>query len=92
MTVFGTMFNAVYLLPTFATLYGWPLEEIVGVGTEINSHITSVSTLVLFAVAPLNLLKGGSVSLVTMLVYKKLSPILKEGPIGKRAKTVENAK
>lgn len=78
MTVFGTAFNAVYLLPKFAQLYGMPLDAIVGMGTAINPAINSVLTLVIFAVAPLNILKGGSVSLVTMLVYKKLSPILKE--------------
>lgn len=79
MTVFGTAFNAVYLLPKFALLYGMPLEAIVEMGTKINPAINSVVTLVIFAVAPLNILKGGSVSIVTMLVYKKLSPILKEG-------------
>ncbi len=78
MTVFGTAFNAVYLLPKFAQLYGMPLDVIVGMGTAINPAIHSVATLVIFAVAPMNILKGGSVSLVTMLVYKKLSPILKE--------------
>ncbi len=92
MTVFGTLFNAIYLLPAFSALYGMPLDAIVGMGTEINGNITSVTTLVIFAVAPLNLLKGGSVSLVTMLVYKKLSPILKEGTIGKRAKDVETVR
>lgn len=89
MTVFGSLFNAVYLLPAFAALYGMPLDSIVAIGTEINGNITSVSTLVLFAVAPLNLLKGGSVSLVTMLVYKKLSPILKTGTISRKEKAVE---
>lgn len=79
MTVFGTAFNAIYLLPKFAQLYGMPLDEIVAMGTAINPAIQNVATLVIFAVAPLNILKGGSVSLVTMLVYKKLSPILKEG-------------
>ncbi len=78
MTVFGTAFNAVYLLPKFAQLYGMPLDAIVGMGTAINPAIHSVATLVIFAVAPMNILKGGSVSIVTMLVYKKLSPILKE--------------
>lgn len=78
MTVFGTAFNAVYLLPKFAQLYGMPLDAIVGMGTAINPAIDSVATLVIFAVAPLNILKGGSVSLATMLIYKKLSPILKE--------------
>lgn len=79
LTVFGTMFNAVYLIPAFSALYGMPLEAIVAMGTEVNANINSVTTLVIFAVAPLNLLKGTSVSLVTILVYKKLSPILKAG-------------
>ena len=79
MTVFGSFFNAIYLLPTFADLYGMPLEVIIAMGTEVNAGITSVTTLVLFAVVPLNLLKGCSVSLVTILIYKKLSPILKAG-------------
>lgn len=92
MAVFGTMFNAVYLLPAFASLYGMPLDVIVGMGTAVNSNITSVTTLVIFAVAPLNLLKGGSVSLVTILVYKKLSIILKEATISKKSKTVETAR
>lgn len=72
MTVFGSLFNAVYLLPKFAELYGMPLETIVAMGTDINGHITSVSTLVLFAVAPLNLIKGALVSLLTMLLYKRV--------------------
>jgi len=79
MTVFGTAFNAVYLLPKFSQLFGMPLDEIIALGTAINPAIHSVTTLVIFAVAPLNILKGGSVSLVTMLAYKKISPILKEG-------------
>ena len=79
MTVIGTAFNAVYLLPKFAQLFGMPLEAIVGMGTAINPAINSVTTLVVFAVAPLNLLKGSIVSLITLLVYKKLSPILKSG-------------
>lgn len=76
MTVFGTAFNAVYLLPKFAQLYGLPLENIIEMGHAINPAINNVATFVIFAVAPMNLLKGGIVSLVTMLVYKKLSPIL----------------
>lgn len=92
MTVFGSMFNAIYLLPAFSSLYGMPLEEIVAIGNGVNGKINSVSTLVLFAVAPLNLLKGGSVSLITMLVYKKLSIILKEATISKKSKAVEVSK
>lgn len=78
MTIFGTAFNAIYLLPKFAQLYGLPLDTIIGMGTAVNPAIDSVTTLVIFAVAPLNVLKGGAVTLVTLAVYKKLSPILKE--------------
>jgi len=53
-----------------------PLDSIIEMGHAINPAINSVNTLVIFAVAPMNILKGGIVSLVTMLVYKKLSPII----------------
>ena len=66
------------LLPKFAQLYGMPLEAIVGMGTAINPKITSVATLVIFAVAPLNLIKGTLVSIITLLVYKTISPIIKK--------------
>ena len=90
MTVFGSAFNAIYLLPKFAALFGMPLEQIVGMGTAVNKSITSVSTLVLFAVVPFNLLKGVIVSLLTLLLYKRISPLLHKGDerrAGQRKKT-----
>ena len=73
LTVFGSAFNAVYLLPKFAQLYGTPLESIIKMGSDINSGISSVSTFVLLAVAPLNLIKGVSISALTMLLYKRVA-------------------
>lgn len=73
LTVFGSAFNAVYLLPKFAQLFELPLEQIVAMGNAINGNIHSVSTLVLFAVAPLNLLKGTVISVLTLLLYKKVA-------------------
>ena len=77
MTVFGSLFNAFYLLPAFANLYGMPLETIVGIAQEINGSIDSVATLVLFAVVPFNLLKGALLTILTMLLYKHISPVIK---------------
>ncbi len=79
MTIFGSMFNALYLLPTFSVLYGMPLDALIGMGTKINPAITNITTFVCFAVAPFNLLKAGIVSIVTLIVYKPLSPIIKGG-------------
>lgn len=76
LTIFGSSFNGIYLIPKFAELYGMPLDSIVAMGTVVNSAITSVSTLVIFAVVPFNLLKGIVVSALTFLLYKRISPIL----------------
>ena len=91
MTVFGSAFNAIYLLPKFAVLFGMPLEVIVGMGTKVNPAINSVSTLVLFAVVPFNLLKGFVVSLLTFLLYKRISPILHKGDERRRQKRADRA-
>lgn len=77
MTVFGTAFNAVYLLPKFARLYGMPLDVIIDIGASLNPAIHDVTSFVVLAVAPLNLLKGTLVSVMTLLIYKKVSPVLK---------------
>ncbi len=77
--IFGTIFNAVYLIPAFAKLYGIPLESIIAMGTAINASITDIVTFVILCVAPLNIIKGAMVSILTILVYKPLSPIIKEG-------------
>lgn len=76
MTVFGSLFNAVYLLPAFAEMFHMPLDAIVAMGTEINSGIRSVTTFVLFSVAPLNLIKGLAVSILCLVLYKRIEPIM----------------
>lgn len=81
LTLFGTAFNAVYLLPAFSKLYGMPLDSILAMGSEVNKLMTdgSIVSFVICCVAPMNLIKGGTVSVVTMLIYKPLSPIIKAG-------------
>ena len=73
LTVFGSGFNAIYLLPKFSQLFGLPLDAIIRMGTSVNSNINSISTFVLLAVAPLNLIKGISISVLTLLLYKRVA-------------------
>ena len=40
---------------------------------EIHSGIHNVTTFVMLCVAPLNLVKGISVSLLTMMLYKRVA-------------------
>ncbi len=80
-TLFGTFFNAVYLLPAFAKLYGTPMETLLAMGSEVNplAKEGDIVSFVAACVAPMNLIKGLSVSIVTLLIYKPLSPIIKSG-------------
>ena len=77
MTAIGCVLNAFILLPAYATVFGMPIDALVEMGSAINASITGLSTFVMFAVAPFNLLKGVLVSLIVLLIYKKISPIFR---------------
>lgn len=80
MTVFGSLFNAFYLIPKFSELFKLPIDAIIAMGNKVNSSITDINSLVLFAVVPFNLIKGTVVSIVTYLLYKRVEKIIfKEG-------------
>ncbi len=72
LTVFGSAFNGIYLLPKFAQMF-MSMDAILAAGSAINENINSVSTFVILAVAPLNLIKGVSVSILTLLLYKRVA-------------------
>lgn len=77
MTVIGSILNAVLLLPVFAFFMNTSMADLIGIGTGVNPAITNLSTFILLAVAPFNLLKGVVVSAITMLLYKQISIIIK---------------
>ena len=77
MTISGCFINAYVMLPTYAKAFGMPIEALVEMGSAVNASITDLFTFVMFAVVPFNLLKGVLVSVIVLLIYKKISPILK---------------
>jgi riboflavin transporter FmnP len=78
MIVIGSILNAFVLLPVYAYFYGGiPLGSLIEYGTAVNPAITNLPTFILFAVAPFNLLKGVVVSAITIVLYKRLSIIIK---------------
>lgn len=77
MVIVGCLINAFVLLPAYSVGLGIPMDTLVGMGTAINPAITNVGWFVVLAVAPFNLVKGIVVSVVTMLLYKRVSVIIK---------------
>ncbi len=74
----GSLMNYFVLVPAFSVIYNLPLDTIISMGTAVNESITDLKTLILFAVVPFNLLKGLICSVVTLVIYKPLSPLLKK--------------
>ncbi|MBO5461578.1 MAG: ECF transporter S component [Ruminococcus sp.] len=77
MTIAGCFINAYIMLPFYANAFGMPIDALVAMGTAVNPNITSLTTFVVMAVAPFNLLKGALVSLIVFIIYKKIRPVFK---------------
>ena len=77
MTFLGCFINAYIMLPTYAKAFQMPIDSLIEMGTKVNASITDLFTFVMFAVVPFNLLKGILVSIIVILIYKKISPIIK---------------
>lgn len=77
MAIMGAVLNYFVMIPFFVKAYGMPLDAIIGAGAEINSLISNKFTFVLICVAPFNILKGAIDSLITLLIYKRISILIK---------------
>lgn len=75
MTIASIVLNALVMLPFYSSMM--PLENIIAAGAAINPAVSNVWTFCLLTVAPFNLVKAILVSLITMLIYKKISVLLR---------------
>lgn len=76
MTTVITLANYFVMFPFYAKMFGWPISDLVGMGTAINENIVDLKTMMLYSIVPFNLFKGSVVTAITILIYKRLSPIL----------------
>lgn len=91
MSVLESALNYFVFLPLYETLLHFPIKEIVKMGHALNPSINSLNSFVVYSILPFNILKGVLVSVLTMGVYKSLSPILHreaENVVNKKAENV----
>lgn len=77
MAITGSLMNYFVLIPFYTAFM--PIDAIIGLGTAVNPAIDSLWTLIVFGIFPFNVFKGIVVSLLTLLIYKRISPILHKG-------------
>lgn len=76
MAIVASVFNYFVLLPLYETVLHFPISAVVAMSSKVNGAIIDVKTLITYSIFPFNLLKGIVVSIVTLIMYKKVSPIL----------------
>ena len=74
MAVAGVVINAVVMLPFYSKIM--PLESIIALGAAINPAVSNIWTFAIICVGPFNVIKGIVVSVVTSLVYKRISNLI----------------
>ena len=77
MAMAGVIINYTVLIPFYVKAFGMPLDLILDMGAKINPLISNKLSFVLICVAPFNIVKGIVDSLITALIYKRISTFIK---------------
>ncbi len=76
LTLISALLNYFLLIPAYAKVFG--LDAVMNMAKGAIPAISDLKTLVLLATVPFNLFKGVVCSLITVLLYKRVSPLLKK--------------
>lgn len=77
MAMAGVIINYTVLIPFYVKAFGMPLDLILDMGAKIHPLISNKLSFVLICVAPFNIVKGIVDSLITALIYKRISTFIK---------------
>lgn len=78
MALVGALANYYIIIPFYINVMGLPESAVIGMMSAVIPAIDDMFKLILFATVPFNLLKGIVLSVATLLLYKRLSPLLHE--------------
>lgn len=76
MSAVATLSNAFVVFPIYSKVMNIDLEAFAGM-IPGNSLVKNYITLMIFSVAPFNIIKGAIESIITQILYKRISPSLK---------------
>ena len=88
MILAGAVVNYFITVPLYALVLGWSTEMIIGMSSAVIPAIHNKLTLILYAFCPFNLLKSIILTVLTLILYKKVSPLLHKESLKRK----ENAK
>lgn len=77
MALFSIPWNYYVTYPAYINILNFPLEAILGMYKAINPNVNGLMQALLIFNLPYTFCKGIIISILTFLLYKKLSPIIK---------------
>jgi riboflavin transporter FmnP len=81
LVIVSSLVNYFILLPLFSRIF-MPMERIIEIANAVNSRVTDIPSLILFAIAPFNFVKGMAVVILGFVIYRALSPFLSRLKVG----------
>jgi riboflavin transporter FmnP len=76
MTITAALLNYWLLIPLYLVVLGIPQEAIIAMGHSANRQIINLPTFIAYGIVPFNLIKAMMLSITTLVIYKRVSPIL----------------
>ena len=70
--------NYAFSIPFYGDLYFSSEEGIIAMGTKIFPFITNKLSFVLVCVGPFNIIKVAIIDILTIILYKRISPLLRD--------------
>ncbi|BDF32883.1 riboflavin transporter [Lachnospiraceae bacterium] len=69
--------NLYLIIPFYVKLFGMSMDDIIAMCSTVNPAMKNAVTMALFGILPFNLIKYGVTSLITFIIYKRLSKVIK---------------
>ena len=76
-TLLAVLCNVYLMIPFYGAVYNLPVEAIVGMGQAFIPSLNTIWDFVLLITAPFNAVKWVIISVLTYVLYKPLSPVLR---------------
>lgn len=69
--------NLYLIIPFYVKLFGMSMEDIIAMCSAVNPAMKDTVSMVIFGLLPFNLIKYGATSVVTFIIYKRLSGVIR---------------
>lgn len=70
--------NLYLTFPLYGKMYGMDMNAIVGMVSGVNPKVKDVVTMFVFSIVPFNIIKYTLISVITMIIYKTISKVVKQ--------------